>query len=282
MPHVSGKTLDTYISEISASHARLTGYTFFRSKLLEDCITRFTQLPPPRPRSIKPHLIKLPVNKSIVRSILSDPLLPLSVKAAVVLGFDGMLRVEEYTAAKRGEAHADFTLLRSDIHATTSRKIFTIRIKRSKSDPSFQGPQFAVKDTGSKSNAFSILSQYLNWFDSRFDHHSPLFRLPNGSFVVRSDIDAAISKHAAMLGFNPAQFSTHGLRYGGAFELAEYYVKLGLPINWSNIISRGRWRGESAASLAQHYARFSEGRLSEIEAALDLSTDGADILPVLF
>ena len=267
-PTVKGSTIDTYISELRQAIARYTGYQLIRSPLLEDYLRRIKQLPPPTPSS-RAHSLKLPVTKDIIKSIISDATAEQGCRVAILCGFDGMLRVSEYTSHTRFTGDARFLLLRSDIDTTSSSDAITVRIKKSKSDPAFQGPQFSyIARPGDSGCPVSNLTTYLHWFDANFSPNTPLFRRDDGRYLTRDDVDALIKKHAALLGFNPDQYSTHGLRYGGAFELAEADIRANQAINWDNIIARGRWHGLTATKLAQHYARFSEQRTRNISNAL--------------
>lgn len=281
VPAVTGKTVDTYLSEISAAHARLTGYHFVRSKLLTDYMTRIKQLPPPAPNAKSPRLIKMPVTKDMLRSIVADSSVPSSIAVACVFGFDAMLRIEEFTSPSHTFADTRVCLLRSDVVIDQSRQLITVRIKKSKSDPAFQGPQFSIANTTSFRSLYTRLVEYIQDFDTRYPPDSPLFRREQGDFVTRADIDDVIKTHARKIGLNPEQYSCHGLRFGGAFELAESYVQRSVPIDWESIIARGRWHGTSANTMAQHYARFSSQRLFNIEEALDLERSGATALPIL-
>lgn len=214
---------------------------------------------------------KQPVTKELLRAVMRDSEIDQAVRTAVLFGYHGMLRVEEYTAASRVRVDKDWTLLRRDVVFDDQEDAISVRIKKSKSDPAFQGPQFSITASGGVYCPVQAIRSYTAWFDTRFGPDEPLFRHANRSFVTRIDIDRALKKHAtAVMGISPYDISTHGLRYGGAFEMADAYVRRGCPIDWGTIIARGRWHGQSAEMLAEHYARFSVARAQMADRALSL------------
>jgi len=200
----------------------------------------------------------------------------LGLQAAVVFAFNAALRVGEYTSKTLTKANASFTLLRSDVAFHASQAGYTFRLKASKSDVAFQGKSFTICDTPDPNSPAKILRRYMAWFDERFSPNSPLFRREDGQFLIRADVDRVIKRLAQRLGLEEEDYSTHGIRSGACFELADSYVRRGVPIDWDEIISFGRWSGESAKRLAQQYARFSAARAALLSEALrtDRAGDG--------
>jgi len=194
----------------------------------------------------------------------------------MVFAFNAALRIGEYVSASVSFSPTEFTLCRSDVQWQDVDNGFAVRIKRSKSDPTFQGQSFTLMNTADVNSPTSLLRRYLAWFDRSFPPNSPLFRRENGEFMVREDIDSVIKRLARLLGLDPEVHSTHGIRYGAAFELAEWYVSRGLPVDWNEIISFGRWSGLSAGKLARHYANWSRRRARNVAEALrtDRPSDG--------
>lgn len=277
---VKGSSIATYISEIRANHALETGFTYMNSPLLRRYLLRLDQYDAvANPDALRP--IKLPVTKAIIAHILSDASEQLGTRLACLLAFDGMLRAHEYVSKSTTQVDARFTLLRRDIEWSPHHDAFFMRIKASKSDPSFSGPQILYhRRPGDAGCPVALLSQYLQWFDSRFSPDSPLFRRDDGSFTVRADIDQIIKRHASASNLPADQISTHGLRVGGAFALAEDDVLHNRPIDWATIIARGRWSGISAERMAQQYARFSLLRSQRVSERLRIS-DCHSATPIL-
>lgn len=212
----------------------------------------------------KPPRDVVPVTKELIARVCADPDIWPGVKMAILLGFNGMLRVGEYTARRvKGAFDPRFTILRSDLRWDAAARAFVHRIKRSKSDPFFMGPQFHFMETPGDSHCpVANLRVYMTWFDTQFPAASPLLRRPNGQYVVPADIFFALRKHSAACGIPPAQVMTHSLRYGGAFALAEAGLSL------EDIIARGRWNGRDAHVMARKYSRFSVSRMRRVADGL--------------
>ena len=90
------------------------------------------------------------------------------------------------------------------------------------------------------------------------------------SFVTKEDISKALKAHASLVGLDADRISSHSLRIGAAFEMAN------AGVDWETIGVRGRWSPLSVSGMAQMYARMSTQRLAKVASALSLSKHPQD------
>jgi len=259
-------SIATYVSEIKAAVERDTGIVIPRTAAFERYLLRLQQyhnkdnerrLPKPTPRDL-------------ILAVFNDRALGRGQRLGVLLAFNGLLRSEDYCSDTQSRTASPYTLLRSDIFFDPSSGAYRAKFKKSKSDPALQGKYHQwLPQHGEASCPVKALRDYLGWFDARFAPNTPLLRMDDGRFLTRHLIDSALQKHAPAFGIDPADMSSHCPRFGGAFELFES----GVPIQ--EIITRGRWRGQSAKAMAQHYGNLSVKRAQRTSDALRLSLPAA-------
>ena len=113
------------------------------------------------------------------------------------------------------------------------------------------------------------LRNYLRIHPAGGEPDSPLFLRRSGPqravCVTPADVSQALKTHAAAAGLDPDLVSTHSLRIGGAFELAD------AGVDWETIGVMGRWSQLTITGMKERYARMSVQRKRNAARALDLS-----------
>lgn len=147
------------------------------------------------------------------------------------------------------------------------QKGFKLRLKRNKGSSSYNvGPWQFFTEASRADNIcpVHVMRQYVTQQVRTPGVKVPMFMRPFKSSarlmcpVKRADIDAALKKHAQEAGCEVQYMSSHSLRIGGAFHLANAGVK------WEDIMLRGRWKPEQMSEMAVRYARFSDVRLQSM------------------
>lgn len=271
-PDLKGTTTNGYISAIASALEVFYNEVLYRGPRY----TQFRKRMAPR-KGVLATRIPAPVSKKHVRLIVGDASLPYAVRIATVIAFAGLLRVSEYTVPDcDDDYHPDYCLLREDVAFDIRTRTATARIKKSKSDPLGVGPDMHWSAVPSAGNycPVRLLREYVAWFDAcGFDPRSPLFRFPDGRHVKRDDISKAIKKHARAAGVDPKSVASHGLRYGGAFELRDNGA------DWEEILLVGRWSLNSGPRMAVHYAKVSVRRSRTVANRLSLAS-GRSAVPL--
>ena len=151
--------------------------------------------------------------------------------AATLLAFFGMLRISEYTtpSPRCFDPHAHLSI--NDISFNFRRRMLSVRIKASKTDPFRQGMTLRIAFN------FSPLCPglaMLRYFRSRTGTDGPLFIFCSGDFLTRAHLSDLL-RYA----FPTQQVTTHSFRRGGASALAAW----GVPQYTIQIL--GRWRSDA-------------------------------------
>ena len=136
----------------------------------------------------------------------------LMLKAALTLGFFGLLRVSEFTTTSRRAFDPKTHLTRQDI-AWTKGNTSIFFIKRSKTDKAGKGTTISVVGcTGGKTCPVVTMQAYLN--HCRASKHAALFHFQSGqplsSRTLRSDLEDLLHR----LGYKSSQYNTHSLWIG--------------------------------------------------------------------
>ena len=259
-PLIRGRSVVDYVSGMSAIVGVVTGYRYVVSPLLKKYNKRLQQ-------QDKPSLAKQPANKALVASIVDDKSLPTAVRVGVLLAFNGLLRVGEYTAPSGIKIEPGRTLLRKAVRFSAGAATASVRIVSSKGDTECKGPEMHfVSRPSDRYCVVGNLKQYTLWRDHAFPDSAslPLLLHPDGKYVTAADISAALRKHTTAAGLDPELYKPHCLRYGGAHEMCDN------GISWEDIILAGRWKSDDAKRLAMHYAKFSVKRATAISKAMHI------------
>ncbi len=157
------------------------------------------------------------------------------LKAALLLGFFGFLRVSEFTTPSRSHFNPRIHPIRSDICLSHNR--LTFNLKRSKTDQSARGFLLTIGTTRNNLCPITALGAYFSTC-----HHTPnglavpLFHFSSGQPLSRARFLRHFRTLLSQAGHDASHFNTHSLRIGAATSAA----RAGLPL--STIQHLGRWR----------------------------------------
>lgn len=275
-PSLLAPTIDAYVSTVRARFAELLGWSFVRSAAWSSFMRRLKAVK--RDRNYRE-----PASRRLVEAVAGDASLPLAVRCAVVVAWDGLLRASEYLAGSDWRVAAEYSLMTGDVIATKFGDVdgYRLRIKSAKQDrynlgewqPFVPRPSDPVCPvTWLTSYMRSALFLQVASQGSVAGHLSPFFvvavrvsrHAPEGwRCVSREDVSNALKKHAAMCGVAAELVSSHSLRIGGAFALAEG----GVPLE--DIQQRGRWSQRRTNEIALMYARVGSAKLLRLSAAMN-------------
>lgn len=208
-----------------------------------------------------------------------DASIDIGTRTAILLAWNGLLRVSEYTADSEWQALPQFTLMSQDIvpYVAGTQRGYKIRLKRSKADRYNAGSwHFFPEQPGDELCPVQALNRYWRECPDANRPNLPAFtrrgvRSPRMRYrVSRDDISDALKRTATSIGLDPTFISSHSLRIGGAFHLAD----AGLAM--SAIQLRGRWSQRGANEVALMYTRLSTIRAQAIADAF--STPGGTFL----
>jgi len=253
-----------YVSTIRSHYFALVGWEFRHSPLLTRYFAKSEQIP--RERAFRD-----PATRDLILAVARDLSIPAAVRAAIILAWNGLLRVSEYVAdADWALPHLkQFNLLREDAQPYSSAGFegYRVRIKRSKSDKYNAGQwQYYMRRPGDDLCPVAALECYLVEQRSLLMEGRPLFVRRNETGrvipITRADVNAALKAHAVAVGADPRYISSHSLRVGGAFHMASQGAALEL------IQQRGRWSARGSNEIALMYTRVDSARLLRVSDAL--------------
>jgi hypothetical protein len=267
-------TIPGYISTVRQRCFIRYGWQFIQSPVLQQFLMRANQYP-------REKRFRDPATRKLIEGVAFDDDVGIAIKAAIMVAWDGLLRVSEYLPQERWSTQPEFSLLRRDVEVVKEGKLdgYRIRLKRSKSDRYNSGQwHYFLRRIGDPTCPVRILDEYIQYRDRVFGQHGqdvPFFIRPRmisrrgyPSFVIvrDSDINDALTRVADKLGIPSEFLSTHSLRVGGAFALADGGVSIPL------IQLRGRWSQKGYNEMALMYSRLSELRLSALSDAMRASS----------
>lgn len=193
-----------------------------------------------RCKSTKKHALPLSTAKhAIIGKLQEGNLDSLMEAAALATGFCGMFRVSEMTAAslkhKSALSYADIVFTPSLAHPTSAR----IGFSKSKMNQ-FQAAEEVVLVCGCQHGvcALHTMAAYMR-HRSQKHSHQPLFAYDDGSPLTASKMRKLVKSAARHAGLDPADYSAHSLRSGGATALFERGVDLAI------VEQLGRWCANS-------------------------------------
>ena len=173
------------------------------------------------------------------------------LKAALSLGFFGMLRIGEITASK-GAANPAITLDSLD----WKKGHLEVKLWRSKSDRTARGTTVVIPKTGSAICPHGTLKAYLEVRPRQVG--GPLFLWADGyplsGVELRKELQAGC-RRAGVTG----NINGHSLRIGGATALAEKGVSV------ERIMELGRWKSDSV----RRYLKNPKEGLAEIASLME-------------
>jgi hypothetical protein len=183
------------------------------------------------------------------------------VKAALATGVYGLMRGGEYLA----KSLRPNPLTRGDTCWYDDRVV--LRLRDSKTDVFHRGVEVTLWRNGSVSCPYALIKAAWDLAPLKFAS-AALFQEGDGSPLSYGTMQSAIKRLAVLAGLDPASFSTHSGRIGGATSLA----LLGFPEHM--IKELGRWRSLSY----QLYTRTSAAQFRAIAAALGEECNRASLI----
>jgi hypothetical protein len=262
-PFAAPSTIATYLSSFRSIVHRASRWLLPRTPLLAELLRRLAQ----QPRLSAARPAKLPVTKRLLLLVALDQILDPAVRCAVLVAFNALWRVREYTAPAVARFSPLYTLARRhcfvparDVPGAT----LIVHIPYSKSDATSAGHDVHfLPNPGDPCCPVAALRDYLVARDAMPGvlPTAPLFIKRSGAYVTRADITstAALKRHADAAGLPRERVSSHGLRIGGCFALLD----AGVP--WHSVKTRGRWLTDKMVEL---YGQQSIPRLQVVARAL--------------
>ena len=162
--------------------------------------------------------------------------------SAVLLAFFALLRVSEYTTPSSSTFDESIHHSVSDVAVIWTRRIATINIKVSKTDPFREGVCLKVGMLGHYLCPVRALARYLL---IRGPRPGPLFLFRNGAHLTRARILDILTRALPDI----PNINTHSFRRGGASALAA----AGIPDTTIRVL--GRWKSNAYAD----YIEFTDG-----------------------
>ena len=181
--------------------------------------------------------------------------------ALLLMGVYGLCRCGEITTKTQKAFSPATDHLRSDIttYGTAADGYFDFNIRCSKTDVYRRSVLlriFGVGPTVEHCPARAV-RQYLDATSER-SANSPLFALSNGKYVTRNMVNDMIKRLCGLAGFDPAKYSTHSMRAGGASSLAL------CGVDSATIRKLGRWESDCFI----RYITISDDRRRELAVAM--------------
>lgn len=173
-------------------------------------------------------------------------------KAVLSCAFFGFLRPGEFTTQ---QFHPSRNLTLSDI--SVERNSFLLYLKRSKSDRLNRGVSIRYFSLHSTVCPMANLRRYLQLRSRRFTKtaaaQTPLFLMPNGRALSRTEFISRLRRLLFSLGYNALRYSGHSLRIGAASSAASAGVSSDL------IKVLGRWSSDAY----QRYIRLPSSTVAD-------------------
>ena len=264
-PNISGDTLANYCSRARAHLGRVLGQTPPSTALYERVLLRLRQVP-----TVK--LSRVAVTVPVIRDIVADESSPLALRAAIAVAWSNLLRSREYLAEFTASFNPASTLLRRHVRPGAAPGSFDVTIVHSKSDTYNSGTDIHIVQTATDD---TCPAQWLHRFLQHRDRQhlswdTPLFSYDDGTFVTREHVTAVLRRHAPAHGLPADRVSSHSIRIGGCFRLAN------AGVDWETIALAvvGRWTSNAMPLM---YARMSLQRMTTAAKALALDPATADV-----
>ena len=184
------------------------------------------------------------------------------LRAALLVGFSGLLRVGEYTSASALRFDPDEDPCVGDVRFDTAvgreRADFTIRHR--KSDEYNRGTTVDYFSTDGD-DKYDVVAALRRATGGRAADEPLFIRADGRRCVTAAAVSDAVKAAAKAIGLDPSRFASHSLRIGGATRL----VSLGVPFPLVKL--RGGW----ASDVFLQYCRASLGTSLGLAEALSIS-----------
>ncbi len=260
-PRLSGASVSSYIGAARSHLSVVYDFDFRRGPLLSQTLHRLKQVP-----VAKHH--RVPCTPELIRLVVSDASLPLALRAAVALAWSLLLRASEYLSDGTGSFAQAATLLGRHVTVDPTTGGFRLFVPASKGDVFNSGTTHHLVPVSDELCPVRLLRMFLAHRQAQgIAVDKPLFTLDDRRYLTRDHVSAALKAKAPLVGLPVDRTSSHGIRIGGAFCLANR----GVP--FAQIQQMGRWKGRNMAIL---YAQMSVSRRTVAAEALRLSDPRAD------
>lgn len=266
-PKLAGVTIEQYVSGVRSFVELDAGFKYSNHPALTKGLKRFRQAP-----SVSIKRERDPATLALIRAVVDSESVSLGIKVGVLVAYKLMLRGGEYTSAGHHADPTEATLCGSDVRWSDTMGGFAIRIPHSKADIYNAGVDKYIlpSDAGDPYCPVLWLRRSLLEEPLASVADGPFFvsRTSRGtSFVTVGDISRVLKAHCVGVGLDPSRISSHSLRIGAAFELAN------AGVSWPDIGVLGRWSPSGLGRMELRYARMpvSVDRLRRAAAALSLT-----------
>ena len=166
----------------------------------------------------------------------------LMLKAAITLGFFGLLRVSELTVPNQHGFNPDQHLTTKDI--TMRKDSMVVVIKKSKTDQRGESCQINIGRTHTKCCPHFAMQRYLGQVTR--SARKPLFLFESGTVLTARALRLVLHHLIRRCGYSKKLYNTHSLRIGAATAAA----RSGLPP--AAIKNLSRWRSEAYKVYTLH------------------------------
>jgi integrase len=140
------------------------------------------------------------------------------LECVMTMAFFGCLRLAECCVVDGQPFDKEIHLCLSDVQLDTSKKQYSLFLKRSKTDTDNHGITIYIGCSHNPSCcAFCSMLKYMSICKhTEFPDSTPLFILPTGGILFKSYIVKITRLLLSMSGYNPAHYSGHSYRAGAA------------------------------------------------------------------
>jgi len=260
-------TLRGYIGTIRKRLGVIHGWKYPNSTILDAYLEATAKLPPdPAHPRREP---RLPCTKRLIALVSADPTIDIAIRTAILVAWECMLRSREYVSERAlGRPDPIATLCGQHVRTIEAGDGIALRIVHSKSDRNNEGSSMFFFRRNDSHCPVAAITEYVRQRPSAVLHNEAFFRkvVAGGrvSNVTRTDINNALQRHASAAGLDPARVTSHSIRIGAAWEMAN------AGVSWQHIQVRGRWSGETISAMTVMYARMSKERILTGSAALNV------------
>ena len=164
------------------------------------------------------------------------------LKAAITLGFFGLLRVSEFTVPNQHGFNPDHHLTTKDISMCKDSLVVTI--KKSNTDQRGEGCQINISQTHTKWCPHIAMQSYLG--QVTWSARKPLFWFESGTALTARVLRSVLHHLISKCGYNTKLYNIHSLRMGGATAVARSGLS---PATIKNL---GRWWSEAYKVYTRH------------------------------
>ena len=263
---LSAKVIDGYVSTVRSFLSK-RGIEYKRHELVGTMVKRLRQQQQVSETRVSHH--RDPTPCQMVAAIYQDKKVPLGVRTAIVIGFNGLLRPGTYCVPSQWKKRRDRTLTWKDVRLFQGQTIsgYTVRLKRERADHfDLDNIQHFARDPDNPLCPAKALDRYMRVYRDYVTPDTPFFiKSEPGEplqFVSSSDVSKQLKIRAVQFHMNPRYQSGQALRIGGASHMADGGA------SWSEIQQRGRWSGRTFNDIVVMYERLSEKRLMEAAVSL--------------